>query len=1291
MANDASAVDPVGRLAEEFIERYRQGQRPSLSEYADRNPELAERIRQLFPALVMIEELGPGDADASGVSAARIRAGVAENPPLGRRVGDYQLLREIGRGGMGVVYQAEQLALRRTVALKVLPLYVAGDTKALERFRREAQAAARLHHSNIVPVFEVGHADGVHYYAMQFIQGQGLDAVLHELRTLQSALPETVAATVFDSAHRMADEQEAVIVPPPAVGTANSMSAYMAKSLLSGALTGRQGAVLAMTACEQPGHDCSQATVPDYGSTPRLATTVVDQSLSEFTDAVAPADPTGTTSSLCALSSETGGLSNGSDPERLQYYRSISRIGVQIADALAYAHERGVLHRDIKPANILLDLAGTAWVTDFGLAKADGAALTCTGDIVGTIRFMAPERFRGEGDQRSDVYALGMTLYELLTLESPFPAADHLTLIRQIASLDPPRPRSIDGRLPSDLEIVVLKAIDKDPARRYQTAAELADDLRRFLDDRPIRARRAGRFEQTWRWCRRNRAVAGLMAVVLVLLAALASGSMVASIGLGRALEKSNEHLGIARQAEGLAEERRQLAERQTETAEKQRELAAARLWGALVEQARARRVSRRPGQRFESLAAIRQAMALPIPAGRSRDELRNEAISALLLPDLQSAREWNGWPKGSAFFAMDPQFVRYALGDDEGHVSVCRLADHVEVARLACPGGVEYYDGLKFSPDGRYLYQRCSQTSRSGLRPRCLVWDLSTSPAIAVLDEVCFAVDFNGDSSAVALGFDDGTVQIHDLPSGARRQQFQAGGAKPYVKWNPVLPRLAMRFVAPGTSANARIRIVDIHTGEMLREKSEFDHWGNLSWHPDGRLLALSNFLSVMIWDTETDEFQLSPFAVHTNLGVLVEFDGTGDRFLTTCWDGEVRLWDRRTGQRLLAEESGGTSLQFSKDNKQYGVDLKFPQVRLFQYEAGREAWILAHQPRQAGNRYESCRPVWLNERLMAVTSSSGVAIVDVTRREEVAVLATGRFSYPLFLESSQQALWIYGGSGILRWPISRGSSPDDHFIIGPPTRESETRTTGMVWGSSRNGGLVVIPQDDRGALLWQRKQARVVPLGPQAGVRCGDVSPDGRYVATGSHNARLGAGARIWDANSGELLHELPVGNFCFVQFSPDSRWLVTASGGIRLWNAATGEEGVDLRPESPRNFPTAFTADSRALALSDAPGVVRIVDVDSGHSIARINTPEATRLSPLSFTPDGSQLACYDGSTGMLHIIDLVAVRRGLRELNLDWDSDSLGVASGPSSSAETPADPVKIRVELGDLAGDRIRAK
>jgi serine/threonine protein kinase/Flp pilus assembly protein TadD len=475
--------DPIDLLAESFIARFRAGERPSIDEYVAKYPELADDIRSLLPALVELELNHSPDGTATGPVQSQIGESSGSAPKI---LGDYLILREIGRGGMGVVYEAVQQSLGRHVALKVLPQQSLAGSSHLERFQLEARAAARLHHTNIVPVFGVGSQEGVHYYAMQFIQGQGLDEVFEELRRLKGN-------------------------PPANTGPAKSQTAA-ARSLsyatTRGLLTGR--------------FDSSKA---DALADAQIVTTAADGLATTQADQTAPA-PFSSRSGVSGRSGISAHVELSGTQAETQYYRSVARVGMQVAEGLAHAHSQGILHRDIKPSNLLLDAKGTVWITDFGLAKAEGTdALTHTGDIVGTLRYMAPERFDGWSDPRSDVYSMGVTLYELATLQYLFQEPNRAKLVESVMHVAPASPRKLDKKVPRDLETIILKAIAKEPAERYATAEQMAEDLRRFLADKPVLARRASPTEQAWRWCRRNPAlattsalaIAGLMAAVVVL------------------------------------------------------------------------------------------------------------------------------------------------------------------------------------------------------------------------------------------------------------------------------------------------------------------------------------------------------------------------------------------------------------------------------------------------------------------------------------------------------------------------------------------------------------------------------------------------------------------------------------------------------------------------------------------------------------------------------------------------------------------------------------------------------
>jgi serine/threonine-protein kinase len=470
MANTATSGDRISELAEEFLARHRAGLEPSVEAYAVAHAELAEEIRRLFPALLLMEDLKPASGDATGsFSAASV---VVRGVRLGR-LGDFRILREVGRGGMGVVYEAEQESLGRRVALKILATHALTDPAQVSRFEREARAAARLHHTNIVPVFGVGADEGLHYYVMQFIQGLGLDDVIAEVKRLRFLPPAAV--------------EEAT---PPQESGHGPTAAGLARSLIT-----EQFAL-----APPPLDDPSVATAPLGDGPDRPALSTPD------------ATPDGSSRVVLGpscLSSEAG--------HHARYGRGVARIGLQVARALEYAHAQGILHRDVKPSNLLLDVQGTAWVADFGLAKAvEGEDLTHTGDIVGTVRYMAPERFRGRCDPRADVYALGLTLYEMLALRPAFEQADRQALIRQVMEEEPPRLRTLAPAVPRDLETVVHKAIEKDPSGRYPTAAALAEDLALFLDGKPVRARQTGVLERGWKWAKRRPEVAALLAGLIV-------------------------------------------------------------------------------------------------------------------------------------------------------------------------------------------------------------------------------------------------------------------------------------------------------------------------------------------------------------------------------------------------------------------------------------------------------------------------------------------------------------------------------------------------------------------------------------------------------------------------------------------------------------------------------------------------------------------------------------------------------------------------------------------------------
>jgi serine/threonine protein kinase/tetratricopeptide (TPR) repeat protein len=389
-------ADRVAEILADWRDRRDRGEAPSPEEIVAAHPDLSDALREQFATQTLLDAV-PGRVARESMPAT---------------LGEFRVLREIGRGGMGVVYEAEQTPMKRRVALKVLFPAVTSSPRAVERFQREARAAGRLHHTHLVPVYSMGSADGVWFYAMELVTGRSLDRVIDEVR------------------------------------------------------------------------ETARTSAP--GDTPRVSS-------DEF----------------------------GADAPSRAHFERIAAAFAGVAEGLEAAHEAGIVHRDVKPANLILGSDGVLRLMDFGLARVAAESLaTQSGQILGTPAYMSPEQLGGAAttlDGRTDVYSLGATLYEVLTLREPFPGERLPEVVASIRSRDPVPVRRIDPRVPRDLETIVQKAMEKEPERRYATAAQMAHDLRLFAEGGAIRARRIGLLGKAWRLARRRPLVTSLAAAVLVL------------------------------------------------------------------------------------------------------------------------------------------------------------------------------------------------------------------------------------------------------------------------------------------------------------------------------------------------------------------------------------------------------------------------------------------------------------------------------------------------------------------------------------------------------------------------------------------------------------------------------------------------------------------------------------------------------------------------------------------------------------------------------------------------------
>jgi eukaryotic-like serine/threonine-protein kinase len=1115
-----SGRDPVELLADEFVRRRRQGDRPTIDEYAARFPHLADEIRNVFPALVALEQAGPSRRD--GAVSGSIFPCDGSPPPA---IGDYRILREIGRGAMGVVYEAEQQSLDRRVALKVLPWHAATSSIAVERFRREARAAARLHHTNIVPVFDVGEEGHVCYYAMQYIPGQPLDRVLVELR-------KSKQGGDLNLRHRIRK-------PIPDV-------------------TGKQGPV----APEETRHIAPGSTIDDL-----------------------PAQG----------SSRWLVESRGSD-----YFRNVARLGHQVADALAYAHGRGIIHRDIKPSNLLLDTAGAVWVTDFGLAKTEEAGITRTGDLLGTLRYMAPERFRGECDVQADVYSLGATLYELLTLRPAYDGRDSADLIARIGNTDPVKPRSIDSSISRDLELIVVKALDRDRRHRYESAAAMAEDLRRFLGDEPILGRRPPLLERFSRWARHNRTLAAVTMTVAALLVAAAVVSAVASASF-----------------QSLASQERAARIETT-----------AHLYRSLVREAEAVRLARREGYRDEVWTLLDRARQLDTPE-IDRGELRREAVQSLgdfvgrpptvltgFGPSVRSLTlggdgtiavgladgtiRWHAADSGElvgeqqahfapvewlasladthTFYSADSRGVIKSWRRTEaGDFQATRVSDvEAPLLALVAVGTDQVITARRrFADDSQIIVQNSAYHGTVTVDPRAPVTAAALSGggdqlAVASDSELLIystrtgalierttselgplrTVAFSRDGQLLLAGCDEGLV-VYDLPE-LRQQTFMRTGEVPLGTFAPDGTQLAF------AGTNRRITLWNFRGN---RELAVLTHPGWQDIHSlivgsDGRRLAAADGHAVRIWNLAGGG-ERTAVAGHAAGVTDVAFSGDGQRLATGGKDRILALWDTETAEQVAVTSlpAAVQTIALDPTGKLAAAGDLAGNVRLYD---GRSLQLLTDVAHSLGEvRRVRFSP---DGDLLAVAGDAGLALWRIRTTE----------AFGKGLPRRPGDVWVELLHQLTTHPVSDLQfGPGKHLLawrdLDQKLHVAET-ATGIEWPlnapNTLRGDQNVAFSKGGQELLFVDRQGRLVVW---------DVVRDRETLAMGNDR-------------------DFPAG---LVATNPASEWIAAAQTPLQLaiWSRAAREPLFMLREERATISAASWSSDGRLLAVGTQDGGVAV----------------------------------------------------------------------------------------------------
>ncbi len=925
------------------------------------------------------------------------------------------------------------------------------------------------------------------------------------------------------------------------------------------------------------------------------------------------------------------------------------------AEAVHYAHQQGVIHRDLKPSNILLDPEGRPHVTDFGLAKTEGVRcptsaisstedinsgengflpdLTVTGQILGTPSFISPEQARGQRDitAAADVYSLGAIVYFLLTGRPPFVAGSLEETLRQVLQDDPISPRMLNPAIPRDLETICLKCLEKAPHSRYGSARELAEELGRFARDEPILARPVTRPEKLLRWCRRQPELASALGACIL------AGA-----------------LGIA----GISWQWRR-AEINARAAEANSAQAVAKLRESYVAQAQATRLSRRPGQRFETLAAISNAIALR-PTEVQRGQLRNQAIAAMALPDLapiwtlnNTNRSWNG---GS----IDLTRSRFALVKIPGRVQICQIPDSSVIFELP-QRDVPAHLPLDFSSDGKFLAV-CYADSRVA------VWDLGRRQ-IAVEDvgrmfrpEIAA---FTADCSRVAIAGTNGTVAIWDLATRRRVCAIQNESQAGYVTFDPAGKQLAI-----GLQDDTILLVADAQTGGTLRT---FDHphiAAGSGWHPTHPLLAVACADgTVRLWNTQTGE--PAGFTPNSSgeCGSAV-FTHRGDLLLSATWP-RLEFWKLHAPLSLGQDPSvpseikptframgNGSQLRFSADDRSLSrIEWGFPEPKLEidAFSSAPEMRVF-HGPRDPAGfpRFALSD----DGSLAALAFSNSVQLLDVETGIELARLPLPGAREPVLLPG-HAGLVATSDSGLVTWSFHSDSRAGEIRISSPRLLSSSTDLTHIRLGP--RGRHLAVWHIDHAHVYSLPEFQPVLRTRNQAGsgtVLGPSFSPDEDLIAVARWNNEA---IEIFSLATSNLIQTGPLNArrgqaFGRGEFTPDGRWLLVATPAeLRLYDRENWALSAALPWKSGANQIT-FLEGGKVVAIGAVERTasnVHLLTVPEFRELAVLEAGGDDGIAYLAASGDGRKLLVLREG-GEINVWNLPLIAAGLAEMGLDWDA-------------------------------------